>query len=76
MKKKSSRPHCAVQEQGHECCDFCIHFLMYRNKNGAIINGDGRCGLHHKETDAGSTCKDYFCEPCWRKEIEEGKRTS
>ena len=48
-------------------CDFCLHFLFFRNKDGYGIDGTGYCGLHRKITDAGSECKDFYCEIQWRR---------
>lgn len=52
-------------------CDFCLHFLFYRDKDGMNIDGSGWCGLHRKETDAGSGCPDYYCERQWKKNIRK-----
>jgi hypothetical protein len=52
-------------------CDFCLHFLFYRDKFGGNIDGSGWCGLKRKETDAGSGCDDYYCKQTWRE--DQGK---
>lgn len=47
-------------------CDFCIHFLLYKNKDGINIDGSGWCGLKRKEVDIGDGCKDnFYCEIQW-----------
>lgn len=53
--------HCAQCEHEACCCDHCVHFLMYRDKEGNILSGDGNCGLHRKEVDAGFVCNEFFC---------------
>jgi len=52
-------------------CDFCLHFLFYRNRDGQNIDGSGWCGLHRKETEAGGDCKDYYCKNQWKKNISK-----
>jgi len=52
-------------------CDFCLHFLFYRTKEGHNIDGSGWCGLHRKEVDAGSGCDDYYCKTQWEKDVTE-----
>lgn len=51
-------------------CDFCLHFLFYRDKFGLNLDGSGWCGLHKRETDAGSYCKDYYCKTKWEKNMK------
>lgn len=50
-------------------CDFCLHFLFYRTREGHNIDGSGWCGLHRKETDAGHGCEDYYCKAQWIKDV-------
>lgn len=52
-------------------CDFCIHFLFYRDKDGMNIDGSGWCGLHKKEVDAGYGCKNYYCQVRWKKNMKK-----
>lgn len=49
-------------------CDFCLHFLFYRDKDGMNIDGSGWCGLKREVTDAGSGCNDYYCKARWRRD--------
>ena len=58
-------PHkCSKDEM--DVCDFCLHFLFYRDKDGMNIDGSGWCGLKRKQVDAGYGCKNYYCENQWR----------
>ena len=54
-----------------EVCDFCLHFLFYRDRDGMNIDGSGWCGLKREETDAGNGCKDYYCKTQWKKNMKE-----
>ena len=54
-----------------EVCDFCLHFLFYRDKEGMNIDGSGWCGLKREGTDAGSGCKDYYCKKQWKINMEK-----
>lgn len=62
MKKKCEKDELEV-------CDFCLHFNMFRDKNGGNIDGFGHCGLHRKVVEAGEGCKDYYCEFQWEKNM-------
>lgn len=52
---------CGCYEDTGPVCDFCIHFLMFKNRDGGNIDGSGYCGLHRKKTDAGDGCEDFYC---------------
>ena len=56
-----------TKKEQQECqrgavCDFCFHFVVFRNKEGRIIDGSGYCGLHRKEIDIADCCDDYICQ--------------
>ena len=57
---------CGCVKEIGPVCDFCIHFLMFKNRDGGNIDGSGYCGLHRKETDATNGCEDYYCESQFR----------
>ena len=68
MKKKY--PHkCEPNED--DVCDFCLHFLFYRDKDGMNRDGTGWCGLKREQTDAGHGCKNYYCKMQWKKNMKE-----
>lgn len=56
-----------------EVCDFCIHFNMFKNKEGNNIDGDGYCGLLRKPVFAGDGCKDFYCKTQWEKNKKRGE---
>ena len=64
MKKKCSKDCFPV-------CDFCLHFLFYRDNNGgnASSDGTGWCGSKRKEVNAGGGCKNFYCETQWKKNM-------
>lgn len=54
-----------------EVCDFCIHFNMFKDKNGLNINGDGSCGFNGKikVVNAGDGCKEFYCKHQWERNM-------
>lgn len=77
MAKSGKKKRKALKQYPHKCskgeldvCDFCLHFLFYRTKNGSNIDGSGWCGLKRKDTDAGDGCKDYYCKAQWKKNMK------
>lgn len=60
------------EEKEIPCCDYCIHFLFYRTKEGHNLDGSGWCGLKREEVHAGYGCDDYYCKTQWRKDAVEG----
>ncbi len=54
-----------------DVCDFCLHFLFYRDKKGMNIDGSGWCGLKRKEVYAGDGCKNYYCKAQWKKDMKK-----
>lgn len=65
------RMDCGCYEETGPVCDFCLHFLFYRDRNGNNIDGSGWCGLKRQVTDAGDGCDDYYCERQWRQNFVE-----
>ena len=65
--------HCS--EECFKLCDFCIHFLMFKGKEGGNIDGSGYCGLHRKEVQAEDECNDFFCQRVEPYQMKVLKRT-
>jgi len=62
-----------MKKCNEECvtiCDFCIHFLMFKTKEGGNVDGSGYCGLHKKEVDCVEECNDFYCKTKWREDIK------
>lgn len=59
---------CSADED--EVCDFCIHFNMFKDKDGGNIDGSGYCGLKRKVVDAGDGCKNYYCFTMWKRNMK------
>ena len=72
--KEKEIPSKRCSSECDEVCDFCLHFLFYRDIDGNNIDGSGWCGLHRKKTDAGSGCKEFYCENRWEKDMIEQSR--
>jgi len=60
---------CNIDED--DVCDFCLHFLFYRDKDGFNIDGSGYCGLLRKGVDAGDGCKKFYCKHQWAKNMKK-----
>ena len=56
-----------------EICDFCIHFNMFKNKNGFNIDGSGPCGFNGKVeiVDVGDGCNNFYCKQEWGKNLRK-----
>jgi len=68
MKKKY--PHKCEKDE-LDVCDFCLHFLFYRDREGMNIDGTGWCGFKRKQVDVGDGCKNYYCKSQWKNNMRE-----